>query len=96
MSHVLFIFNRIGETKVRMSSNYFGGDPRRFIYSIRLMTDHLYDTFYQKISGDSMIMWMTYIDSFRLAIWMKMGQKCTIEETYDRTHTLNHLTSMSF
>ena len=26
------LFNRIGETRLRMSSNYFGGDLRRFTY----------------------------------------------------------------
>ena len=48
------VYLRIGETKLRMSTNYFGGDLRRFTYSIRLMTDHLYKTLYHKISGDSM------------------------------------------
>ena len=38
------VFNRIGETKLRMSTNYFGGDPRRFTYSIRIMNQHLYHT----------------------------------------------------
>ena len=62
------VFNRIGETKLRMSRNYFGGDPRRFTYSIRIMTNHLYGTFYHKISGDSMRIWMPHINSFRRAI----------------------------
>ena len=75
------LFNRIGETKLRMSTNYFGGDPRRFTYSIRIMTRHIYNTFYHKISGDSMRMWMPYVDSFRMAIWSKIGEKCTVEET---------------
>ena len=48
------VYLRIGETKLRMSTNYFGGDPRGFTYSIRLMTEHLYTNFYHKISGDSM------------------------------------------
>ena len=32
---------QISERKLRMSTNYFGGDPRRFTYSIRLVTNHL-------------------------------------------------------
>ena len=32
-----------------MSRNYFGGDPRRFTYSIRMINEHLYKTFYHKI-----------------------------------------------
>ena len=62
------VFNRIGETKLRMSSNYYGGDPRRFTYSIRIMNQHLYYTFYNKISGDSMRMWVPHINDFRLVI----------------------------
>ena len=62
------LFNRIGETRLRMSNNYFGGDPRRFTYSIRLMNEHLYKTFYHKITGDSMRMWLPKMDDFRLAI----------------------------
>ena len=66
------VYVRIGETKLRMSTNYFGGDPRRFTYSIRLVANHLYVTFYNKISGDSMGQWTNKIDIFRYAIWEKM------------------------
>ena len=62
------VYLRTGETKLRLSTNYFGGDPRRFTYSIRLMTEHLYKTFYHKISGDSMRQWVAHTDSFRHAI----------------------------
>ena len=48
------VYIRTGETKLRLSSNYFGGDPRRFTYSIRMVVDHIYDNFYHKISGNSM------------------------------------------
>jgi hypothetical protein len=73
------VFNRMGETKLKMSRNYFGGDPRRFTYSIRLMTDHIYDTFYHKISGDSMRYWIPSIPDFRLAIWNKVTNGVTVE-----------------
>ena len=33
---------RLGETKLRMSTNYFGDDPRRFTYTIRMVTNHIY------------------------------------------------------
>ena len=39
------VYNRLGETNLRMSQNYFGGDPRRFTYSIRLICKHIYKTF---------------------------------------------------
>ena len=79
------VFNRIGETKLRMSKNYFGGDPRRFTYSIRLMNNHLYDKFYHKVSGDSMRLWVPYINSFRFAIWEKLNGTQTVEDTFDST-----------
>jgi len=88
------VFNRIGETKLRMSRNYFGGDPRRFTYSIRLITRHIYNNFYHKISGDSMRMWMSQIKNFRLAIWLKLNDGYTVEERYDATNLLMNLTTI--
>ena len=75
------VFLRIGETKLRMSTNYFGGDPRRFTYSIRLMTEYLYTTFYHKISGDSMHQCVFHIDKFRHAIWTKLDINNHTNET---------------
>ena len=86
------VFNRIGESKLLMSRNYFGGDPRRFTYSIRIMNNHLYDNFYHKISGDSMRMWIPHVDSFCFVIWKKIQQGSTVEETYD-TQTFETVTS---
>ena len=57
-----------GGSKLQMSLNMFGGDPRSFTYSIRLMTNHLYNSFYHNISGVSMRMWMPQIDEFLYAI----------------------------
>ena len=86
------VFNRIGETKSRMSRNYFGSDPRRFTYSIRIMTRHIYQSFYHKISGDSMRMWMPEVKNFRLAIWLKLNNGYSVEERYDTTNLLMNLT----
>jgi hypothetical protein len=52
-----------------MASDVFGGDPRRLSYMTRAITDHLYNTFYHKISGDSMHQWVPFVDNFRTAIW---------------------------
>ena len=57
------VYLRIVETKLRMSTNYFGGDSRRFTYSIRLTTQHFFTTFCHKISGDSMSQWVYHIDT---------------------------------
>lgn len=39
-------------------SGVFGGDPREFSPMMKAVTIHLYNTFYHKISGDSMAYWI--------------------------------------
>ena len=73
-------WNRVGGTKLQMSTNKFGGDPRRFTYAIRLVTNHIYKTFYHKISGDSMRMWIPSINDFKYAIWHHLKHTVTLEE----------------
>ena len=51
-----------------MSQNYFGSNPRRFTYSICLITDHIYNTFYHKITDNSIGIWISYIGAFRHTI----------------------------
>ena len=84
-----------------MSRNYFGGDPRRFTYSVRMITEHSYKTFYHEISGDSMHMWMPYVKDFRYAIWLKLKQGATVsvrsgyKSEVDSIQSIVHL-SISF
>ena len=47
------------------------------------MNEYLYNTFYHKITGDSMRMWLPQIDDFRLAIWLKLNEGYRIEERYN-------------
>jgi hypothetical protein len=42
------------------------------MYYVRAITDHLYQHFYHKLSGDSMRQWIPYINQFRCAIWDKL------------------------
>ena len=73
------VFNCLGDTKLKLSQNYFGGDPRRFTYSIRLVGIHFYEMFYHKVSGDSMRMWMDKFEEFRYDIWDKLQNGATLE-----------------
>ena len=73
------VFNRLGETKLNMRLNYFGGDPRRFTYSIGIMADHIYKTFYHEISGDSMGMWVDNIDEFQYSIWSRLTHGVVVQ-----------------
>ena len=75
------LYNRLGETKLRMSHNYFVGDSRRFTYSIYLMGKHIHETFYHKISGDSMRMQVYKTPGFQYTIWDKLHHGATVEET---------------
>lgn len=43
----------------------FGGDPRLFTYYIRLILNHFCKNFYHKISGQSMNIWLPYINNVR-------------------------------
>jgi hypothetical protein len=82
-SFIIFLYEiRHGHTYTHMARHVFGGDPRRLSDMIRAMTDHLYTTFYHKISGNSMAMWCTEsnITKFRRAIWNRLQQGAVEEE----------------
>lgn len=66
-----------------MARNTFGGDPRRFSDMFGLMIDHLYITFYHKISGDSMRQWMPrYLDRCRALIHNALSDGVLWEAQY--------------
>ena len=70
---LIFLYHiRTGTPNTHIARETFGGDPRMFTHYIRVMVDHLYSNFYHKISGDSMSIWLPYIDEFREAIWDKL------------------------
>ena len=75
-------YNRLGLTKLQLSLYHFGGDPRRFTYTIRAIGHFLYETFYHKKSGDSMRQWLPHLDSFRDVIWRKIVSGGTIETSF--------------
>ena len=57
-----------GETFVSMRDD-FGGDSNSYGYMVGFFIEHVFETFYHKISGDSMRMWKDDIDEFRERIW---------------------------
>ena len=46
----------------------FGGNPREFGNFFKLFCDHLYTTFYHRISGDALRSYVHKIDEYRYAI----------------------------
>ena len=68
-----------------MAEHVFGGDPRHFTHYVRAFQDHLYHTFYHKISGDSMRQWVPYLNDFCFAIWDKLQDGLVHERLADGT-----------
>ena len=82
MDDFLLVFSHhIGTAtpNTQMARDTFGGDARVFTHYIRAIAHHLYTTFYHKIAGDSMRMWVPMIDQFRNAMWDK-PQDGTVNE----------------
>lgn len=76
---------RTGTAYTRMANTVFGGDPRKITWYIREILDHLHDTFYHKISGDSMSQWLPLIDDFCEAIHNKLLDGIVRETRSDGT-----------
>ena len=53
-------------------SDKFGGNTRHFGNFYRLFVLHIYTTFYHRISGDSLRMYVPKIPTYRRAIWKKL------------------------
>jgi hypothetical protein len=58
-------------TKISLSLNYitmesfFGGNPREYFSVFHCFINHIFCTFYNKISGSSLEMWVDQVDEFR-------------------------------
>ena len=61
-----------------------GGNPREFGNFFKLFCDHLYTTFYHRISGDSLRSYVHRIDDYRYAIWKRLVEgPMRMEINYD-------------
>ena len=66
-----------------MARNTFGGDPRDFSKMCDLMIEHLYFTFYNKISGTSLEQWIPrYLNECRTLIHGALSDGAIFEERY--------------
>ena len=86
---VFLHYIRTGTTNTRMAEGIFGGDPRKFSYYIRSMSNHLYHNFYHKITGDSMQEWREDIDEYRAAIYDVLTDGF-VEETHPDGSIINY------
>ena len=56
---------------VGLIRHWFGGNPDHWCYAFAWFIDHLFVTFFHKISGGSMNQWMGNIHDFRKTIHEK-------------------------
>lgn len=79
---VLLTYIAKGHTFCDLASLVFGGDPRDMSFMVKAIVNHLFFTFYHKISGDSLRFWCTNenIRAFRQAIWSRFRQSDELNE----------------
>ena len=66
-----------------MARGWFGGDPRRYTEMFDAMVDHLYITFYNKISGTSLSQWIPrYLGTCRQLVYHALSDGAIWETTY--------------
>jgi hypothetical protein len=58
----------------RLIPDNFGGDVRRWSWGFRWFINHLFVTFYHKISGRSIEIWLDHIYEFKQAILDHLAQ----------------------
>ena len=74
---------RKGHTFIDMSQQYFGGDPRYFSMMNEAMINHIYETFYHKISGASLNQWLPrHLEQCRRLIHTKLANGVVQEDHY--------------
>ncbi len=81
---IICLFHMVkGTTFIDMSQQYFGGNPRYMSWMHAAMIDHLYNTFYHKISGGSLEQWIpSHLDQCRRLIHAKVSNGFIQEERY--------------
>jgi hypothetical protein len=82
---IIFLYHLIkGQPFTTIAHDVFGGDPRDFSKMCELMIDHLYENFYNKISGTSLDEWLPdYLDLCRELIHSALGNGAIWEVEYD-------------
>jgi hypothetical protein len=68
----------------RLIRGWFGGNPDYWCYAFGWFIDYIFVTFYHKISGNSMMLWVNQIDEMRKSIWEKMKTApCQVERFFE-------------
>ena len=73
-----------------MVRHYFGGDPRWMSEMFEVMVNHIYFTFYNKISGTSFDQWLpAHVDTCRKLIHSALSDGAIHESTVVNGETVN-------
>ena len=88
---IIFLFHMIkGTPFTEMARHTFGGDPRYLSNMFELMIDHLYMTFYNKISGTSLGQWIPrYLNRCRELIHGALSDGALHETEYVNGEVVN-------
>eukprot|EP00984_Skeletonema_dohrnii_P000484 scaffold165_cov106-Skeletonema_dohrnii-CCMP3373.AAC.9 len=95
---IIFLYHMIKGSPFTEMSIIFGGDPRKMSPMFEAMVNHLYETFYNKISGTSLDQWIPeHLDLCRELIYDALSRGAVEETQYgphgevvDREWILHH------
>ena len=81
---IIFLYHMIKGSPFTEMSVIFGGDPRKMSPMFEAMVDHMYETFYNKISGTSLDQWIPeHLDLCRELIHNALADGAIEETTFD-------------
>ena len=88
---MIYLFHIMqGTAFTTMARDYFGGDPRRMSEMFETMVNHIYFTFYNKISGTSLDQWLpSHVDTCRHLIHRALSNGAIYETTTENGELIN-------
>ena len=88
---IIYLFHLMqGDPFTTMARHYFGGDPRRMSEMFEVMVNHIYFTFYNKISGTSLDQWLpAHVDTCRELIHGALSDGAIHETTVENGEIVN-------
>ena len=89
---LIFLFHLIqGTPYTKMARHTFGGDPRSFSLMFDMVANHLYFTFYNKITGTSLSQWLPrQLDTCRRLVHNALCDTAILETEYVNGEEVDH------
>ena len=88
---IIYLFHLIqGTAFTIMASDYFGDDPRRMFEMFETIVNHIYFTFYNKISGASLDRWLSsHVDTCCHSNYRDLSNGAIHETTMENGEIIN-------